>query len=95
MYNRGVDYCHGTENRKDTDMPKTAQDRTPQRFTVQIDSGLLDRVRDAAWHSRMTLTAIATDALQRELVRLEKRFNEGQPFPRRSGPVKTGRPFGS
>ncbi len=62
-----------------------------QRFTINLPAALIDRARDAVYHSPgLTLAALAAAALNREIDRLERQH--GQPFPARPGPLRTGRP---
>ena len=44
---------------------------------------------------RLTMAKLAEDALRHELERLKRKHNEGEDFPTREGPVRTGRPVGS
>ena len=76
--------------------------RPPKRVRVSYDipPELADRVRDVAVGLsgpplRLTLGALAEQALLREVERLEAKHNEGRRFPRVSGKLKGGRPIGS
>lgn len=73
--------------------PDEPTGRTRDKLTVLVTPGLADRVRDAAWFLRLTVSEIAGVAIERELTRLERQHGQGKPFPRRGGPVKTGRPL--
>lgn len=66
---------------------------------MQMDADLADQVRDAVmWLHRVdvhtTMSAIAEAGLRAELQRLAATHNEGEPFPKRTGNVPTGRPPG-
>ncbi|MBL8763360.1 MAG: hypothetical protein JNM07_03725 [Phycisphaerae bacterium] len=64
------------------------------RYTVHLTSELVERLRDAVyWTPGLTLAELAEDALRGAIDRLEK--TRGQPFPRRAGKLKGGRPIGS
>lgn len=43
----------------------------------------------------MTLAGLVEGALTRELARLEKKHNDGDPFPKADAPLRQGRPIGS
>ena len=70
------------------------------RATFHIPGELLEEARDAVVAlsgppARLTLAALAEEALRRELKRLKKAYNEGHDFPPRSGDLRGGRPIGS
>ena len=74
--------------------------RPRKRITLELPETLIDEVRDAAyWLSgpphQLTLTAIAEEALVREIQRIKQDHNHGQAFKPRTGPLRTGRPLGS
>lgn len=68
------------------------------RFTAHITSKLLSEARGAV-HSladlpvRLTLSELVETAMRRELQRLRKRHNRGQPFARRRSKLRPGRPL--
>jgi hypothetical protein len=72
---------------------------TPKvRATLYLPADVLDEARDAAVHlagfpARLTLTAIAENALRSELQRLKERYNFGKDFPRRNEDLRGGRPI--
>jgi len=75
--------------------PTAAHDR-PQRVGFYLDRGLIEGLRDAVDAlsgppTRATLNGVVRDALARELHRLEKTHNGGQPFAPRPGRLKPGR----
>ena len=43
---------------------------------------------------RLTLAALATNALTAEIARLEQLYNKGRPFPKRESEPRLGRPIG-
>lgn len=74
---------------KSTDTDKVIKERT----TFQLPVDLIERARNTVyWTPGLTLSALLTEGLTLAIKKREKRHNEGQPFPKRTGPVKTGRP---
>jgi hypothetical protein len=70
------------------------------RATFHLPEDLFDEARDAVVHlagppERLTLAALAENALRRELERLKASHTKGKPFPRREGNLRGGRPVGS
>ncbi len=70
------------------------------RATFHLPADLFEKARDAVVSlsgppERLTMARLAEDALRHELERLKRKHNEGEDFPTRSGPVRTGRPVGS
>lgn len=65
------------------------------RLTVHVPPELVEEARDCAFWTRRTLARIVADGLRVEIDRLRADENKGKPFPRRSGELRTGRPFGS
>ena len=63
-----------------------------KRLPAYITGALLEEARDAAYHLRVTLSALTESAMRRELtIQLE---NCGlKEFPRRSSELPTGRPL--
>ena len=86
--------------------PKTAEraeagDQAPTkaRATFYLPADLLDRLRNAADAlsgppTRATVNATVADALAREVSRLERKHNGGDPFPARPGSLRPGRKGG-
>lgn len=75
-------------------------DRQPPkvRATLYLTQDLLDEARDAAvylagYPARLTLTKLAENAIQAELERLKKLYNEGRDFPPREEDLRGGRPI--
>ncbi len=73
-------------------------DMSRVKLTVLIDQDLAERTRNtvASLQGRplfLTLATMAENALRAENERLEREFNEGEPFGP-VGKVKTGRPVG-
>ena len=63
-----------------------------ERVTFQLPVDLIERARDAVyWTPGATMAALMETALTDHLAKLEKR--RGQPFERRGGALKTGRPI--
>ena len=76
--------------------------RTPvdtQQVTVYLPRQLADAARNAViattphTHGYQMFSDLVTDALKEKFVRLEKQFNNGQPFPERTGNLHRGRPL--
>ena len=70
------------------------------RATFHLSEALLVELRCAVVAlagapDRLTLARLAETALQRELDRLTRTKNQGQPFPRFAGTLAGGRPIGS
>jgi hypothetical protein len=83
-----VGYTNGTK-RHDADAAPAKE-----RATCQLPVELTERVRDAVyWTPGATLAGFFEEALKRHLEHLEKK--RGEPFPHRSGQLKTGRPIKS
>lgn len=63
-----------------------------ERPSFYVKSGLMERLRDAAYLiPGTTMNSIVIEAIERELRRLEKKHNEGEPFPARKGDLPRGR----
>lgn len=82
--------------------PKRAPAAKPKkvRATFHLPAALFEKARDAVVSlsgppERLTMARLAEDALRHELERLKRKHNEGEDFPTREGPVRTGRPVGS
>ena len=74
--------------------------RRLERFTVNLPHGLVEAARDVAVALSgpphfLTLSALAREALGRELKRLRRQANKGRQFPPRGRPLRRGRPVGS
>ncbi len=78
---------------------KLHREPTPKvRATLYLPLDVLEEARDATVHLagnpvRLTLTALAENALRAELARLKERYNGGKDFPRREADLKGGRPI--
>lgn len=71
----------------------------PKRSVAAFDIPwtLLEQARDCVVAlsgppEHLTMSGLVVAALEREIVRLQKRYNMGRPFRRRTKPVRTGRP---
>ncbi len=93
-------------NRQQTDkeaaaVPRSQPQRIPkERATFHVSSALFDQIKDAVVALsgpplRLTLADFAEAAFRRELDRIQKAHHDGKPFPKRSAPLRTGRPIGS
>jgi hypothetical protein len=71
----------------------TADERpTKERFTVQLPVEVTERARNAVyWTPGATLADLVAEALAKHIDDLER--ERGEPFPERTGKVKTGRPM--
>ena len=68
--------------------------RGKERVTFQLPVELIERARDAVyWTPGATMAALMEAALSAHLDEMEKR--RGQPFERRGGALRTGRPIKS
>lgn len=79
-----------------TSTPAPAQ-ATPagkrERLSVDLPADLIDRARNAVFFTPgLSLAALVEDALLLELKRREK--ERGEPFPRRTAPLRPGRLVG-
>lgn len=77
-------------------LPHRSQSKV--RATLYLPLDVLDAARDAAvylagYPARLTLAALAENALRAELQRLKDRYNGGQDFPPRDQDLKGGRPI--
>ena len=87
--------------RRRTARPATAPPRPKKiRATFHLRADLFDEVRDCVVAlsgppHRLTLAAMAEDALEERLKKLRKTANKGKPFPKRVGQLRGGRPIGS
>lgn len=68
------------------------------RATFHLPADIFEEARDAVVYLsgppvRLTLAALAESAIRRELNRLRKLHNDGEPFPRRQEDLKGGRPI--
>ena len=66
------------------------------RMAFNLPRELCERARNTVWHLSdvlsLNLSNLAESTLERELKRLEKKHNDGKPFPRRQGRLRGGRP---
>jgi hypothetical protein len=64
------------------------------RFSANVSVSTKQKAENAAyWVPGLTISAITEVALEREIRRLEKEFNDGKPFEK-AGKLKYGRPRG-
>ncbi|HEX4130531.1 MAG TPA: hypothetical protein VHZ24_10830 [Pirellulales bacterium] len=68
------------------------------RATLYLPADVLEEARNAAvylagYPARLTLTALAENALRAELRRLKDRYNDGKDFPPREEDLRGGRPI--
>lgn len=73
--------------------------RNKVRATFHLPAELLEECRDAVVHLsgppvRLTLAALAQQALVRELARLRRKYEAGKRFPKRQSELRGGRPIG-
>ncbi len=64
------------------------------RMAFNLPTGLCERARNAVWHLSqricLNLSSLTEGTLEREVTRLEKKYNDGKPFPKRKGRLKGG-----
>ncbi len=69
------------------------------RMAFNLPPELCERARNTVWHLSdvlsLNLSNLAESTLERELKRLEKKYNDGKAFPRRRGRLRGGRPHRS
>ncbi len=66
--------------------------RKKERLTINLPPDLIELARDVAYYSpSLTLAGLVELALEEFIAWLERARSE--PFPRRPGPLKTGRPI--
>ena len=79
----------------------TSQGRVRKiRSTFHLPEELLEEARNAVVFlsgppERLTLASLTEKALEKEIGRLKKKFNNGEDFPQRDGELRGGRPIGS
>lgn len=61
--------------------------------TFRIDAELLERARNTVWHvgQGLTITDLLEQGLETVLKQLEKKHNNGKPFPPREGEIARSR----
>jgi hypothetical protein len=65
---------------------------TAQRLTLNLPVALIERARNAVYHSPgLTLSSLSAEALRGEIDRLERA--RGNPFPAGRGRLRVGRPI--
>ncbi len=73
-------------------MKQTTQSCKKERFTAQLPQELIEKARNAVyWTPGLTLAELTQTALENLINQLE--LERGEPFPPRSGKLKTGRPI--
>jgi len=66
--------------------------RKKERLTINLPPDLIERARDVAYYSpSLTLAGLVELALKEFIAWLER--EQSEPFPRRPGPLKRGRPL--
>ena len=74
-------------------IPPEAAKVSKERLTVHVGRTLVERLRNAAyWTPGLTLSALAEQALEDGIARLER--ERGGPFPCRHARLRAGRPPG-
>ena len=65
-----------------------------ERLTVHVPVDLIDRVKNAVyWTPGVTLAGLSEEGLTKAVQRLEKKHNDGEPFPKRKEELRGGRPL--
>lgn len=63
-----------------------------RRITVQISEEIIERIKNATyWTPGLTLSCLVETALEKEVDQMEA--DRGNPFEKRKGELKTGRPI--
>ncbi|MHA2248603.1 MAG: hypothetical protein ACXADY_26895 [Candidatus Hodarchaeales archaeon] len=55
---------------------------------LRIPAELLEKIRDAAYWSRITISSIAEEAFSSEVKKMERRYNSRAPFKKRKKELK-------
>lgn len=79
---------------KDTNTSISGNTRIPEnkgRISVQMDMETCEAVKNAAYYSRETVREIVERAILKEIKAMEKKYNDGDPFPTRARPLSAGR----
>ena len=68
------------------------------KHPFNLSAEVLEMARDCVWglngtEYRTNLSRLAEEALRREITRLSRLANDGEPFPRRGGELAPGRPL--
>ena len=76
----------------------SAKPRAKKRTTLNMSNELDDAIRDAVFalsgpEVQMNLVRFVEEALAAHLKELQRAHNDGKPFPKRSGRLRTGRPL--
>lgn len=70
-----------------------ARSAATEKITTPFPADLIERIRNAAYWERLTLTGIIVQAVAEAIARMEQ--ERGEPYPPRKGELKGGRPIGS
>lgn len=87
--------------RRSTSAPRRAGTKGPSKISIYQDKDDTDRVRGAILHTMAsegsrTLSQFIHNATMAEVERLERKYNNGQPFPPAGvGELPQGRPMGT
>lgn len=83
---------------RSTEASASEKSGSRSKITFSLPDELLEECRNAVDYlsgppTRLTLAAFVERALRRELASLKTKHNEGNAFPSRDGPLRTGRPM--
>lgn len=81
------------EKPKATAAQGPTQGPATEKITTPFPADLIERVRNAAYWERLTLTGIIVQAVAEAVARMEQ--ERGESYPPRKGELKGGRPIGS
>jgi len=88
---KGTKKSQGPQRNKQERLPKAPP---KERLTVHVPVDLIDRVKNAVyWTPGVTLAGLSEEGLIKAVQRLEKKHNDGKPFPKREAELKGGRPL--
>lgn len=70
------------EKRQDKELPEsTAIETGTQMMAFRIPRSIANELRGASWALDVDQAAILRQSLERELIRIRRKYNEGEPFP--------------
>jgi len=82
-----------TGQAKPANEPPPVEKPATEKITTPFPVDLIERVRNAAYWDRLTLTGIIVQALTDAMNRMEK--ERGEPYPPRTSELRGGRPVGT
>ena len=84
----------GTESKDGSEATRKRKRSGKMRMAFNLPEALCERARNAVWHLSdricLNLSSLTEGTLEREVTRLEKKYNDGKSFPKRQGRLKGG-----